>query len=267
MNFIRRYFLAGLPVGVALLAGCEALAPKVDVQIRQALAPAGRLRVAVFPGSALSTVVVSNSGEKTCVALATGRELARQLGVEMETMEFQRLSEVLHALKTSHADFALLNQAAVRAWEMDITGPLLGLELGYLVRGKGPLHGVSDVDRAGRRVGVSEGSGMQRVQTALLKRATVVTVASLAQVGKMLEQNKLDAYATHKDTLYKLADKFKDLRVLEGRWGVEQQVIAIPKGRDGGMNFLRQFTLEAGSSAWLESAVAKAGVRGTVKQA
>ena len=47
---------------------------------------------------------------------------------------------------------------------------------------------------------------------------------------------------------------------------VEQISIAIPKERDQGMTFLRQFVENAKSEGLVASAAKRAGIRGTVKE-
>jgi polar amino acid transport system substrate-binding protein len=55
--------------------------------------------------------------------------------------------------------------------------------------------------------------------------------------------------------------------VLDGRWGVERFAIAIPKGRDQGMPFVRQFTGDVKSQGLVGAAIARAGLRGAVVSA
>ena len=50
-------------------------------------------------------------------------------------------------------------------------------------------------------------------------------------------------------------------------WGVERFVIAIPKGRDQGMQFLRQFTNDVKSEGLVGIAIARAGLRGALTSA
>jgi polar amino acid transport system substrate-binding protein len=53
-------------------------------------------------------------------------------------------------------------------------------------------------------------------------------------------------------------------RVLEGRWGVEHIAIAIPRGREPAMEYLRRFVAEVQTSGLLSQAVERAGLRGVV---
>ncbi len=62
-----------------------------------------------------------------------------------------------------------------------------------------------------------------------------------------------------------MSDKLPGSRVLAGRSGLEHCAVAIPKGRDLGMPYLRKFVEEARSEGLVQAAVDRAGLRGTVK--
>jgi polar amino acid transport system substrate-binding protein len=53
--------------------------------------------------------------------------------------------------------------------------------------------------------------------------------------------------------------------VLDGRWGVEHIAIAIPKGRETALEYLRRFVEEVQTGGLLAAAVERAGLRGLVK--
>jgi polar amino acid transport system substrate-binding protein len=81
----------------------------------------------------------------------------------------------------------------------------------------------------------------------------------------MLQRRAIDAFATNKAVLSELSDELPSSRILEGRWGVESMAIAIPKGRDAAMPWLRQFAQELRASGQLQAMVARAGLRGTAR--
>lgn len=263
MNKVRRYFLSGLLAAVSLLAGCAAFTPAVDPEVRQALAPTGRLRVGVYPGSPTSLVTDAKTGQKVGVAYDLGRELARQLGVPFEPVEYRRVAEVIDAMKAGTLDFTFTNASAARAKLVDFTDPLIDLELGYLVLPSSRLQNLADVDNPGMKIGVSQGSTSQGTLTQAYKAAAVVPVASLQVGAEMLAQGRLDAFATNKAILFEMADGLPGARVLDGRWGLEHLAMAIPKGRERGLPYLRTFAAQAQASGRLQSIVQQAGLRGT----
>lgn len=265
VNKIRRLCLSIIVVSASLLAGCGALMPAMDAEVRQALAPTGKLRVGVYPGSPTSMIQDPKTGQKVGVTLDLGRELARQLGVPFEPVEYRRVAEVVDAMKTGDVDFTFTNASAARAQVVDFTAPLIALELGYLVPPTSTLFSPADIDRAGIKVGVSQGSTSEGVLTREFRNATVVPAASLKAAAEMLTQGKLDAFATNKAILFEMSDTLPAFRVLDGRWGLENLAIAIPQGRERGMPYLRQFAAQVKAGGLLQSIVEKAGLRGTVQ--
>ena len=85
-------------------------------QDRQALAPTGKLRVGVYPGSPTSLVKEAPASEARGVSVDIGKELARRLGVPYEQVEFPRVAAVLEALKAGQVDFTVTNATPARAW-------------------------------------------------------------------------------------------------------------------------------------------------------
>jgi polar amino acid transport system substrate-binding protein len=265
MNRIRWSFISLLAIAAALLAACASTSVAPNPEVRQVLAPTGKLRVGVYPGSPTSMIRDPATGEAKGVSFDLGRELARRLGVAFEPVEFPRLAEVLAALKSGEVDFTVTNATAERAKFVDFTPPVLALELGYLALPGSPVSTLADVDRPGIRVGVSQGSSSQGVLTREFKHAQVVPAPTLKAAIEMLTQRKLDAFATNKGILFQMSDSLPSARVLDGRWGLEHMAIAIPKGRDQGMAYMRGFAEDVTAEGLVARAAGRAGLRGTAK--
>jgi polar amino acid transport system substrate-binding protein len=252
-------------VSALFLTACAAQQAAPTPEIRRVLAPTGKLRVGVYPGSPTSMVRNPVSGEVAGVSVDLGTELAKRLGVPYEQVEYQRIAEVIDGLKSGAVDFAISNATPARAKDVDFTQPLLAIELGYLVPPGSPISSVADVDRAGVRIGVTQGSTSQSTLPRELKNANVVPTPTLKVGIEMLSQRNLDAFATNKAILFEMSDSLPGSRVLEGRWGVEYLAIAVPKGRDQGMIYVRQFVDDVDSQGLVTRAAERAGLRGTVK--
>ncbi|WP_238147454.1 transporter substrate-binding domain-containing protein [Limnohabitans sp. Rim28] len=245
------------------LSACASFQTLPDLKVREALAPTGTLRVGVYQGSPTSLVVDAKTGQRAGVSLEMGPLLAQKLGVPVQVVEFPRLALVLDALKTGQIDFTVTNATEARARDMDFTRPLVQLELGYLVMKDSPIALIEQIDLAGVRVGVSQGSTSQGVLTREFKNAKVVPAASLKQAQDMLKQKTIDAFATNKGILFEMSDELTGSRVLAGRWGLENLAIAIPKGRDAGRPFVNAFAEQIRENGQLQKSVQRAGLRGT----
>lgn len=156
------------------------------------------------------------------------------------------------------------NATPARSKEIDFTQPYLEVEAGYLVPSRSPVAALADVDKAGVRVGVMEGSTSSTTLPQLLKVASLVKVPTLDRVVEMLARGDLDAFATNKSILFELSDGLPGSRVLDGRYGVEQLALGIPKGRSSGLEYARRFVDAAVSNGLVKGAVERAGFRGGV---
>ena len=258
-----QHLLALVPV--LLLTACASTHTTYSPDTRKALAPTGKLRVAVYPGSPTSMLRDPASGETKGVSVDLGKALADRLGVPYEQVEFRRVAEVIEGLRAGAADFTISNATSARAKDVDFSQPLFSIELGYLVPPRSPLSALTDIDQRGVRVGVTQGSTSQSALPPLLSNAVVVPVPTLNAGIAMLSEGKLDAFATNKAILFEMSDGLSGSRVLDGRWGVEHLAIAIPKGRDQGMSCLRQFVEDARAEGLVTRAAERAGLRGIAK--
>src|SRR5262245_50553291 len=111
MQMNRRSMLGVVAIallGIAVIPGSAIAQPSMlkeqgttiaTPQVRRALAPAGRLRVGVYPGSPFSMVRDAVSGDMKGIAVELGRALAMRLDVPCELVEFRRPTEIYAALK------------------------------------------------------------------------------------------------------------------------------------------------------------------------
>lgn len=265
MYLTHRSFLFSLVAIAALLSGCAATPSGPSPEQRQALAPTGKLRAGLNLGSPNSLIRDAASGESKGVGHDLGRELARRLGVPYVPVVLQGNGQIMDALKAGEIDVVFTNATAARARDIDFAPPLLDLELGYLVPPASRIGALSDIDRTGVRVGVSQGSTSLGVLSRDLKQAAVIAVPTFKAVIEMLSDARLDAFATNKAVLFELSDQLRGSRVLDGNWGLEHIAFGIPKGREQGMPYLRRFAEEARADGSVARAVERAGLRGTVK--
>jgi polar amino acid transport system substrate-binding protein len=261
---VRWSFVTVAAIAGLLLVGCGTTPTAPSTEVRAVLAPTGKLRAGLYPGTPTSIIRDPVSGEAKGVGYDLGQELALRLGVPYEPVVYAKNAEVLEAVKGGQVDVAFTNATATRAKDMDFTAPYLEIELGYLVPAGSPISTLAAVDLPGVRVGVTEGSTSDGRLSRELRNAVVVRAPTVKSGTEMLSLRKIDAFATNKATLFEMSDELPGSRVLSGRWGVEQHAIAIPKQRDLGMPFLRQFVESAKAGGTVRAAVHRAGLRGTV---
>jgi polar amino acid transport system substrate-binding protein len=233
-------------------------------EVRDVLAPTGKLRVGLYLGSPLSMLRNPGSDRTSGIGFELGREFARRLGVPFEPVVYPGNGEVIEAMKSGKVDAVFTNATAARAQDMDFTQPYLEMETGFLVPAGSSITKFGEVDTPGLRVGVTEGSTSAATLPGLLKNAAVVRTPTLASGVEMLSRRELDAFATNKSNLFEMSDKLAGSKVLDGRYGVELLALGIPKGRTSGMAYARRFIASAVSEGLVKSAVERAGLRGGI---
>ena len=191
-----------------------------------------------------------------------GAEFARR---PVEYVTFQRVADVVSAIKNGEVDFTVTNATAARANDVSFSPPVIAIELGYLVPANSPIHQADEIDRPGIRIGVTKGSTSERTLPARFKNATIVPAESVKLAIGMLGRGEIDLYATNKPTLFEMSDAMPNARILDGNWGLEHMAVAIPKGREQGLPFVATFVQDVQSSGLLEQVEKEAGLRGAVK--
>lgn len=228
------------------------------------LAPSGTLRVGMYPGSPTS-MVTDAAGKPRGLAYALGGELAKRLGVGVDYVRFQRVADIVTAIRDGQVDFTVTNATPARANEVSFSQPVLAIELGYLVPANSPIGKIEDIDRPGVKIGVTKGSTSERTLPAKFKNATIVPAESVKVAIGMFGKSEIDLYATNKPTLFEMSDQMPGARILEGNWGAEHMAIAIPKGREDFLPLLNSFVTEEQSSGALDTIQQQAGLRGATK--
>jgi polar amino acid transport system substrate-binding protein len=250
-------------VGLAL-AGCAANPTMPTAEARQALAPTGKLRVGLQLGSPHNVISDPVSGEMKGVGFDLGKELARRLEVPFEPVLYPSVGALLDGGKSGAWDVAFVGFSPARAREWDFTALHLQMEFGYLVPGGSSISTMADVDRPGVQVAVQQKSQPDVFLSHTLKQAAIVRGSSLAGTLEMLKSRQADAIFSIKPSLFEVSDRLPGSRVLDGRAGTDPHAMAIPKGRDLGVPYARQFIEDAKSEGLVKAAIERAGMRGAV---
>jgi polar amino acid transport system substrate-binding protein len=249
-----------------LLSGCagtrSTTAPTPEE--RQALAPSGKLRVALQQGNALNVTKDPVSGEMKGLGFDLGKELARRMGVPLEPVLYPSVGAVLDSGRSGGWDVAHFGFSPERAKEFDFAPVHLEVEFGYLIPGGSPISTMADVDRPGIRVVVQEKSGPDAFFTRSLKNAALIRASSNPAALEALKSGSADGMGSIKPILFDMSNQLPGSRVLDGRPGIDPHAMAMPKGRDRAMPYLRQFMEDAKSQGLVKAAIERAGLRGVV---
>ena len=261
---IRAMLMRGLPAllalcGAALLSACAIPPPAA---LRSELAPTGTLRAAINFGNSILAVKDPATGEPRGVSVDLSRELARRLGVPVELITFSAAGKVVEAVKAAQVDIGFVAIDPERGADMLQTPPYVIIEGAYLVRKDSPIQSNAEVDRGGNRIAVGNASAYDLYLKRELKAATLVRAESSPVVTDLFLAQGLEVAAGVRQQLQADAKRLPGLRLLDGRFMVIQQAMALPKGRAAGARYLAQFIEEMKSSGFVAAALARHGIEG-----
>lgn len=219
------------------------------------LAPTGVLRAALNLGNPV--LVQGTPAEPTGVTVDIGREIAARLGVPVEFRCFGAARESFAAAVAGQADVCFLAVEPARAAQIAFTAPYVLIEGVYAVPRESALTTVAEVDRAGVRIGVKQGSAYDLFLTRTLKHATVVRGAE--GTGVFVADN-LEAAAGVREPMTEFTAAHPAYRLIEGRFMVIPQAVGTAKTkRPETVGFLRDLVEELKASGFVAEALRRSG--------
>jgi polar amino acid transport system substrate-binding protein len=244
-------------------AGCASSPPSTaPADAVSQLAPGGRLRAAINFGNPVLAVKDPATGEARGLSVDLARTLAQRLGVPLEIVTFPSAGKVTEGARTNAWDLAFVAIDPARATDMDYSAPYVIIEGAYLVPQGSPIRVNGDVDRDGVRVVVGAGSAYDLFLSRELKHAKLVRAPTSPAVTDMMVKESLDAAAGVRQQLEADARRVPGVRLLDGRFMVINQAMAIPRGRPAGLQYLAQFVEEMKASGFVAAGLARHGVDG-----
>ena len=247
-----------------VLIGCASTSTAPTREEKAALAPTGQLRVGVYLGAPLSVVRDAESQQLKGVGFELGQQLSRRLGVAFEPVVYPSIGALFEGAKSKQWDVSFFQISPARMKDFDFTGPIVEIELGYLVPRGSRVSTPADADTPGIRIAVAQKGQSDVILSGMLKSAKLIRVSGVSAALELLKSGEADVIANVKPSLFELSQQLPGSRVLEGRFATEYFAMAIPKGRDTGLAYARRFIEEVRSEGVLKTAVERAEIRGAV---
>jgi polar amino acid transport system substrate-binding protein len=254
-NLLRLLFLFIAPM---LFTACASQPPAPSA----ILAPTGKLRAAINFGNPILATKDASTGEARGVSVDLARELGRRLGVPVELVPFAAAGKVVEAIREAQVDVGFVAIDPVRGADMLQTPAYVVIEGAYLVRDNSPIKNNADVDRAGNRIVIGNGSAYDLFLTREIKAATLVKAPTSPAVTDLFIAQNLEVAAGVKQQLQADAQRLPGLRLLDGRFMVINQAVGIPKGRESGLNYVRDFIEEMKASGFVAEALKRHRIEG-----
>jgi polar amino acid transport system substrate-binding protein len=230
----------------------------------QALAPTGRLRVAVWT---LPFFAVERAGALEGLIPDVAAELARRLGVPLELTGYAVAAALVEAFRDGAVDATFVGVTADRTEVIDFGPVILHIQTSYLVPASSAIAEIADVDRPGVRIAVPMRSAQEAHLKKTIARATLIPVPpeNPQAATDLLAAGRADAFSHVAPMLARAQSHLPGSRILPGSTFNVPIAIGIAKGRPpAALDYAREFADDMKTSGFLQQAIDRAGVKGIV---
>jgi polar amino acid transport system substrate-binding protein len=234
----------------------------VTAAVRADLAPTGALRTAINFGNVILATRDPAGGRPRGVAIDLADDIGRRLGAPVEIVAYDSVAVMGDAAPSGAWDIAFLGSDPARERLMGFTAAYLEIEATYLVPGASPLRTAAEVDRDGVRVAAPARANYELYLSRHLTRARLVSAPTAEAAFELLATGRVEALAGLTQSLRALAAKLAGARLTTGRFMGVQQAIAVPRGKDAGLLYLRGVVEEAKRSGLVARAIERTGAAG-----
>jgi len=257
---IERILLLSLAV---LLGSCRSVG-FAPAYVTHEIAPNGTLRAAINFGNTVLAQKDPKTGEARGVSVDLAHELAWRLQVPLDIVPYDAAGKVTADSTRRVWDVAFFAIDPKRGEEVAYSAPYVIIEGGYVVPAESPIKSIDEVDREGVRIAVSKGSAYDLYLSRNLKRAQLVYAPSPQTSFVLFAKEKLPVLAGVKAAVIEWAKANPGYRVLDGRFMVIEQAMAIPKDRERGAEYLRKFVEDVKANGLVASSLARSGQKEAV---
>ena len=252
-----------LLLAVVLLGSCRPVG-MAPTYIVNELAPTGNLRAAINFGNVVLAQKDPKTDEARGVSVDLARELSWRLNVPLDIVPYDAAGKVTADATTNRWDVAFFAVDPKRAEDTAFTAPYVIIEGGYVVPASSPIQSIEEVDRGGVRIALSNRSAYDLYLSRNLKQAQLVRAPSPQASFEMFAKDGLPVLAGVKAALVEWAKKNPGYRVLDGRFMIIEQAMAMPKDRERGIEYLRKFVEEQKANGFVAAALARSGQKDAI---
>lgn len=230
----------------------------IALQVLKDLAPNGILRAAINFGNPVLAQPGAD-GEPHGVSVALAKSLAEELGVGLELRTYDAAGKVFAALEENAWTLAFLAIEPVRAAQISFSEPYVLIEGTYLVKAESPYSKIEDLDQPGLRLAVGNGAAYDLYLSRTLQHAELHRADTSAGAVDLFIDQGLDAAAGVRQPLEQVAAKNPNYRVMQGAFTAIRQAVAVPRGRDAGAAYVRDFVERRLAEGFVRGALLASG--------
>ena len=234
----------------------------ITPELRARLAPTGKLRASINLGNPILAGLDAN-GQPAGVSIDLAHGFAELLGLPLELVVFDAARNSVEAVTQEKADFGFFAIDPLRGAAIAFSAAYVLIEGAYLVREDSALQDNAEVDVAGNRVVVGNGSAYDLFLTRELKNAKILRAPTSPAVVDVFMRDGAEVMAGIKQQLETDALALGGLRLLPGRFMVIQQAMGLPKSRgEEAASMLSAYVEDMKASGFIDAALRRHGIQG-----
>jgi len=226
------------------------------------LAPKGELRAALIVSNPV-LVTRGVDGQLGGVSVELARSFATKLGVSIRLIPYDNPARYNESLGKDEWDIGLAARDPSRGEHLAFSDVFMEVDNGYVARPGLSLKSAAEVDRAGIKIAVAQGSAPDGFLTRTIKNAEIVRVpGGLTPAREALAEGRADVYGENVHLASRIAADLPGAVVLEGRFNLVQMSIAVPKLNTVALPIVNEFVRDTKRDGLVAQLIAHAGLRG-----
>jgi polar amino acid transport system substrate-binding protein len=249
--------------GVLALALLSTWAATAQDQTAASLTSQGELRVALIMSNPV-LVTLTPEGLVNGVSVDIATALEKKLGIPVRFVQYENPVRYNQSIGKDEWDVGLSPRDLSRIGQLAFSDPFMEVDNSYVARPGMTLRTPDEVDRAGIRVAVDQGSATDGYLTRTLRHAEIVRLAAggLVSAKEALSFGRADVYADYTSLAYRLQAELPGATVLVAPFNIVRLCFAVPKSKAKALPTLNEFVHDAKQEGVISQAIKNAGLRG-----
>jgi len=231
--------------------------------IQSELAPSGKIRASINVGNPILAKRDSEQSEPYGVSIDLAKNLAKELGVQLELVVFDSAGKSVDAVANKKADFGFFAIDPVRGKEITFTNAYVVIEGAYVVPSNSPIKANEEVDQAKNRIVVGKGSAYDLYLTREIKNAQIVHAPTSPKVVEFFVSGGYEVGAGVKQQLEMDLQTYPNIRLLPGRFMQINQSMGVNKDvSDATKAYLKNYVERMKASGFVADALKRHQIQG-----
>lgn len=220
------------------------------------IAPGGKLRAGMIAIRVLGGV-----------AEPVGKFIAARLGVPYQPVMYPSPEAYAQSVGKGEWDIAIGPRVLAAADKADSGADVWLIDLIYVAAPGKSFAEAGEVDRAGVKVGVIQGSPSDRFLSRTIKFAEIVRIPLSAHISddaaELLRGGNADVFGADSGVSHPVVDKLPRANIVPGTFNIVRVAVALPKGRSPEAQAkISEIVSEAKRTGVVQAAIDAAGLKG-----